>query len=294
METFEALEARLAQEMSNIGEHMYGDEDDENYECSISASPIKKRKLNTETESEEELKELESTEEGAIKDKLEEAAYVVKKVKFNGSLENVTTNKSLNSSDKENHIIESENRASQTPKRKEEFTGFTAAERKRSEEIIEKVVKAYSQYMTGKTAIPTQNSSAKLVTTPKTIDNRLFIKLNKIDLKPSGEIKFKQNGDISSIEEDDEPCYFFRKDSLLVSEKRLAILNQYVVRLERHVEEKALQIQKNVSHIIKVSKLSVFTDNNKVTDSMFQRGVKSKLQGTENNNSLNCNYKPRK
>lgn len=234
LESFEALEARLAQEMSNIGEHMYGDEDDENDESSVvSVSSIKKRKVDTLAEFE--LKEF--------------VANSVKKVKFNGSFEhtdNVPRNNSLNSSDKENHIIE--NSVSQTPKRRisEEFTGFSAAERKRSEKIMEKVVKADSQ-----SAIPTQDSSTKLVTSPKTNDNRLFIKLDKIDLKTSAEVESKQNGDISAIEE--EPCYFFRKESLLVSERRLAILNQYVVRLEQHVNG----TQKNVPHIIKVSKPTV-------------------------------------
>lgn len=239
LESFEALEARLAQEMSNIGEHMYGDEDDENDESSVvSVSSIKKRKVDTLAEFE--LKEFD--------------ANSVKKVKFNGSFEhtdNVPTNNSLNSSDKENHIIE--NSVSQTPKRRisEEFTGFSAAERKRSEKIMEKVVKADSQYTAGITALPTQDSSTKLVTSPKTIDNLLFIKLDKIDLKASAEVESKQNGDISAIEE--EPCYFFRKESLLVSERRLAILNQYVVRLEQHVNG----TQKNVPHIIKVSKPTV-------------------------------------
>lgn len=234
LESFEALEARLAQEMSNIGEHMYGDEDDENDESFVvSVSSIKKRKVDTLAEFEEELKEFDTNS--------------VKKVKFNGSFEhtdNDPTNNSLNSSDKENHIIE--NSVSQTPKRRisEEFTGFSAAERKRSEKIMEKVVKADSQYTAGITAIPTQDSSTKLVTSPKTNDNRLFIKLDKMDLKAES----KQNGDISAIEE--EPCYFFQKESLLVSERRLAILNQYVVRLEQHVNG----TQKNVPHIIKVSK----------------------------------------
>lgn len=214
---------------------MYGDEDDENDESSVvSVSSIKKRKVDTLAEFE--LKEFD--------------ANSVKKVKFNGSFEhtdNVSTNNSLNSSDKENHIIE--NSVSQTPKRRisEEFTGFSAAERKRSEKIMEKVVKADSQYTAGITAIPTQDSSTKLVTSPKTNDNRLFIKLDKMDLKAES----KQNGDISAIEE--EPCYFFGKESLLVSERRLAILNQYVVRLEQHVNG----TQKNVPHIIKVSKPTV-------------------------------------
>lgn len=228
LESFEALEARLAQEMSNIGEHMYGDEDDENDESSVvSVSSIKKRKVDTQAEFEEDATD----------------TNVVKKVKINGSFEHTENVSTLNSSDKENHIIE--NSVSQTPKRRvsEEFIGFTAAERKRSEKIMEKVVK-------GKTAIPSQDSSTKLVTTPKTIDNRLFIKLNKMNLKSSSEVESMQNGDISAIEEDEEPCYFFRKESLLVSERRLAILNQYVVRLEQHVEE----TQNNVPYIIKVSK----------------------------------------
>lgn len=223
METFEALEARLAQEMSNIGEHMYGDQDEENYESSVvSVNPVKKQKVDIEAEAVIE----ESTEREA-------AADIVKKVKFNGNFE----------------LMEKDTTKSKR-KISEEFTGFTAAERKSSEEIMEKIVKAYSQYMARKTAIPTQDT--KLATTPKTIDNRLFIKLNKMDLKSNTAVKPKQNGDISAITgEDEEPCRFFTKESLLLSEKRQVILRRYVEIFEQHIEERTLQ--KNVPHIIKVS-----------------------------------------
>ncbi|XP_030754572.1 biorientation of chromosomes in cell division protein 1-like 1 isoform X2 [Sitophilus oryzae] len=303
MESFEALEARLAQEMSNVDYHMYGDEDD-TFECSsVSISPAKKKK-------DDEPSKLLATD--VIFDDVGSISNINSNVEIGEEIEllsqrdnNITENNDKTESIK---LANTENvtQASQTLNP----TVSVDTKNNLSDKLLSKDTEnkgAIECRSTNKeSVIPKENKLKDAQKSTKFIDDiqkngkKCFIKIDRMDLvcsknSKSNDInqKYLENNSLlnnihnsikgtSSIhnnstknadikednifkgEDDNAPCYYF-KECNSEYKKNISNMDKIIKGLEMVIQKRTLEIHNNIPTLPK-------------------RGRKRKAPNTENNN----------
>ncbi|XP_066145072.1 biorientation of chromosomes in cell division protein 1-like 1 isoform X3 [Euwallacea fornicatus] len=305
MESFQALEARLAQEMSNIDEHMYGEED-ESYEYpSIKSNPVKKRKLAEENYNDVEKilpQSLENVDlEENVSPKRTEESDQTKFKGFAIADRNYTIVEKLQA---EIDILLQgvNNKIAQLTQLRSQEVEVTTVEKyhvlpenelnikcvlpgtkhKNGEKLIIKICKIQGESCTFKEL--NQRKQERKISFDKAIEKDMLA--NTLNKSVSDETKVKHNGqvvadkvvnnqerEIPNWETDEVPCRFFDKTSTLMSTAHLKILNREIVGLEASIEDESLKIQNNVPKLKK-------------------QGTKKKAESSENNNRISCEYKP--
>ncbi|XP_066260812.1 biorientation of chromosomes in cell division protein 1-like 1 [Euwallacea similis] len=303
MESFQALEARLAQEMSNIDDHMYGEEDESYEYLSVKNNPVKKRKLVEENYNDVEKIVPQSLENADLKEKEPlKRSEEPDQTKFKGFAIADTNHAVVEKLQAEIDILLQgvNNKIAQLAQLHSQEVEITAADKyvipendvnsksvfpgtkhKNGEKLIIKICKIDEESCTPKEL--NQYKQERKISFDKGIENDVVANVfNKSVLE---ETKVKYNGqvivdkiannqerEIPNWETDEVPCRFFDKTSTLVSTAHLKILNREIVGLEASIEDESLKIQNNVPKL--------------------RKGTKKKAEGSENNNRISCEYKP--
>lgn len=262
MESFEQLEARLAQEMSNINDHMYGDEDD-NYEySSITISPIKTQQpkilenkilFKALTLPSVAKKEISSDSEDDIQLVMEEDDVITEEK----LAENVVQEKSIQKD--AGHLT---NTAAQIDL--DEFKGFTILDRKNTtSKQIEQEIKKINQYIDKK---------------------KKELRLNKV-LKKQPKILQKQNEfyNLSS------PMKFEIKDLLQKNGKKLFIkINKLNIELTSKVlvtlqdmDVGGVQDTTNINGLKQTMKTAICVPNGQANKQLSNRYIAEKPKSEE-------------